>query len=267
MIYYALSDLLLAGITKIAIVTNLEFIDNYFSLLGYGDKFGCEFSYFSQSKPRGIAEALLICEKFLDGDRVCLHLGDNIFYGSKLSYFLQTAQRLADGAIVFSIPVKNPQDFGVAEVGENGKIVAMVEKPTNPKSNLAIPGIYFLDGDASKMAKELKPSARGELEITELLDKYLKEKNILVLQLGRGMMWMDAGNWETLLDTSSFVRAIEERTGTMIGCPEEVALRMGYITNAHLVQSLKSYPNGAYKSYLERLLQEVQSGVKDTETL
>lgn len=256
MIYYALSDLLLAGITEIAIITNPEFIDSYFKLLGYGDQFGAKLSYFSQAEPRGIAEALLICEKWLDGDRVCLHLGDNIFYGAKLSYFLQTAQRLADGAIVFSLPVKNPQDFGVAELDENGKIVAMVEKPKNPKSNLAIPGIYFMDSHASEMAHKLVPSARGELEITELLDKYLKESEILVLQLGRGMVWLDAGNWDALSDVSNFVRTIEDRTGTMIGCPEEVALRMKFITPEQLKTTLLKYPAGRYRNYLEELANE-----------
>lgn len=256
MIYYPLANLLLAGIREIAIITNSQFVDAYEDLLGIGEKFGAYIEYYTQDKPRGIAEALIICEKFLDGDRVCLCLGDNIFYGAKLSYFLQTAQRLDEGAIIFTIPVKNPQDFGVAELDENNQIVAIVEKPTNPQSNLAIPGIYFMDSNASKHAKNLVPSSRNELEITEVLEQYLIEKKLVVAELGRGMMWMDAGNWNSLLDTSNFIRAIEERTGMMIGCPEEVAYRMHYLTKEKLEQNLQSYPSGAYRTYLEELLKE-----------
>ena len=259
MIYYALSNLISAGIKEILVISTPEHLHFYSEVLKDIEWFGVKIFYMSQEKPRGIAQAFILAEKWLDGDSVCLHLGDNIFYGFKFDYFLKTAARLSDGALIYTVPVANPADFGVVVLGEDGSIQDIVEKPSVPISNQAIPGIYFFDNTVCEKAKSLTPSARNELEITDLLKLYLKENQLLVASLEKHMAWFDCGTHQSLLQASSFVEAIETRTGQMIGCPEEACIEAGLVSLDTVSSNIHIMPSGSYKNYLMAVLKRKMS--------
>lgn len=256
MIYYPLSILMLAGIREILIISSPDHINAFKTLLGDGSKWGLDFQYAEQQNPSGLAEAFIIGEKFIGGSSVAMTLGDNIFYGRGLVEMLQDAAKLTHGAIVFAYPVRNPQEFGIIEVDENDRPVSLDEKPKIPRSNLAVPGIYFYDQRVSQLAKTLKPSQRSELEITDLNKLYLDEGSLIVKVLGRGVAWLDAGTHEALLQASVFVQTVEERQGLMISCPEEIAYRMGFIDKAQLFKLGEGINNNQYGNYLKNLALE-----------
>ena len=256
MIYYPLSILMLAGIREILIITSPDHISAFHTLLGDGKKWGLEFRYAEQQEPRGLAEAFIIGENFIGDSPVAMTLGDNIFYGRGLIEILQNAANLTKGALVFAYPVRNPGDFGIIEVDKNDKAISIEEKPTTPRSNLAVPGIYFYDHRVSKFAKSLNPSSRGELEITDLNRIYLEEETLNVKVLGRGIAWLDAGTHEALLQASVFVQTVEERQGLMISCPEEIAYRMNFIDKDQLLRLGEEINNNQYGDYLKNLALE-----------
>lgn len=255
MIYYPLSILMFAGIREILIISNPENIDSFKRLLGEGHQWGLKFEYAEQEHPRGLAEAFIIGSSFIGDDSCALILGDNIFYGSGLVEKLQEAARLQHGAVVFAYPVRDPERFGVVVLDKNEKPVAIEEKPKNPKSNLAVPGIYFYDQQVTRIAKNLKPSKRGELEITDINRIYLQKSQLKVKILGRGIAWLDAGTPESLLQAANFVQAVEDRQGLMISCPEEIAYRMGFINAAELTKLAHDNSKTEYGKYLLRLLE------------
>jgi glucose-1-phosphate thymidylyltransferase len=230
MIYYPLSVLMLAGIRDILIISTPRDLPVFKELLGSGKDFGVNFSYEVQENPNGLAEAFIIGEKFIGNDSCALVLGDNIFYGHGLTGMVREASTLDKGAVIFGYPVKNPKSFGVVEFDENGKAVSLEEKPENPKSNYAIPGLYFYDNTVVEKAKKVKPSARGEIEITTLNEMYLEEGTLKVINLGRGMAWLDTGTHEGLLDASNFVSTVQKRQGVMVACPEEIAYNNKWIS-------------------------------------
>jgi glucose-1-phosphate thymidylyltransferase len=251
-VYYPLSTLMLAGIKEILIITTEVDRESFVNLLGSGENFGISIEYATQDKPRGIAEAFIIGEDFIGNDDVALVLGDNFFYGAGLSaMFLEVMQ--FQGATIFVTEVSNPSDYGVVELNRKGSPIKIVEKPSAPRSNFAITGLYFLDSTAAERARAVKPSARGELEITEVLTSYLSDNALNVSYLSRGMAWLDTGTPKSLHDASSFVRVIEERTGTKIGCPEEIAWRNGWLTNEGLQNQADCYKNNEYGRYLSEL--------------
>ena len=252
-VYYPLSTLMLAGIREILIITTQGDRDSFVNLLGNGDNFGLSIQYATQDKPRGIAEALIIGKDFIDDDEVALILGDNFFYGAGLSAMFAEA-KAPQGATIFVTEVSNPKDYGVIEIDAMGLPIKIVEKPTEPRSNFAITGLYFLDSSVPKRAQGVKPSARGELEITEVLTSYLNEKCLNIAYLSRGMAWLDTGTPKSLHDASSFVRVIEERTGTKIGCPEEIAWRNAWLSDEKLQSIAGDYRNNEYGRYLNELL-------------
>jgi len=252
LIYYPLSVLMLAGIKDILIISTPKDIGNFEALFGNGKDLGLRISYRVQPEPKGIAQAFLLGEDFIGKDRVALVLGDNIFYGDKLSEALQEAAK-EDGAAVFAYKVGDPERYGVVSFDKGGKPLAIVEKPKVPPSNWAVTGLYFFDHDVVDIARKLKPSPRGELEISDLNQVYLKRKKLSVKFLGRGVAWLDTGTSDSLLDASLFIRIIEERQGLKIGCIEEVAFRMGFI-NAKQVLRLASVMKTPYGNYLKRLL-------------
>ncbi len=260
MIYYPLSTLMLAGIRDVLIISNPENLPSFERLLGDGTHLGMRFKFAAQSEPRGLADALLIGEKFTAGEPVALILGDNIFYGSGLVEKLQEAARIKSGAVVFAYPVRDPERFGVITLDEKDKPVAIDEKPTHPVSNFAIPGIYFYDPEASQIAASLKPSSRGELEITDLNRVYLDRGMLQVMVLGRGIAWLDAGTPEALLQAANFVQAVEDRQGLMISCPEEIAFRMGFIDLNQLRKLAEQYAKNEYGIYLEKIIREEKLG-------
>jgi len=253
LIYYPLTTLMLAGIKEILVITTPEDSSIFQELLGNGDSFGVEISYLTQDKPRGIAEAFLIGSDFIGADSVALILGDNLFYGSGLKDLFSDA-RFSKGANIFVTSVSNPGDYGVINFDDKGLPLTIEEKPKTPKSNFAITGLYFFDSEVTKIAREVKPSSRGELEITDILEKYLAKSALRVSFLSRGMAWLDTGTPNSLHDASSFVRIIEERTGTKIGCPEEVSWRNGWITDEKLLTEAKNYGKNEYGEYLRRLV-------------
>lgn len=255
MIYYPLSTLMFAGIREILIISNPENIESFKRLLGNGHQWGLKFEYAEQVNPRGLAEAFIIGSDFIGNDTCALILGDNIFYGSGLIDKLQGAATLQHGAVVFAYPVRDPERFGVVVLDKNEKPVEIEEKPKNPKSNLAVPGIYFYDHQVTQIAKELKPSKRGELEITDVNRIYLEKSQLKVKVLGRGIAWLDAGTPEALLQAANFVQAVEDRQGLMISCPEEIAYRMGFINAQDLTQLANDNPRTEYGKYLLRLLE------------
>jgi glucose-1-phosphate thymidylyltransferase len=256
MIYYPLSTLMLAGIREILIICTPDSLGNFQALLGDGSQWGLKFEYASQAEPRGLADAFLVGERFIDHQSVSLVLGDNIFYGSGMVDLLQSATRLNHGALVFAYPVRDPERFGVVEFDESGKALTLEEKPQHPRSKYAVPGIYFYDNQVVELTHHLQPSLRGELEITDLNRAYLEKGELQVTVLGRGIAWLDAGTHESLLQASSYVQAVEERQGLMISCPEEIAYRMGYI-NAEELRKLAEKINGnRYGEYLIKLLDE-----------
>ena len=254
MIYYPLSVLMLSGIREILIIVNENDLIFYKKLLGDGSDFGLSISFELQKKAEGIAQSFIIGKKFIGSDNVCLILGDNIFFGYKFSSLLNNAVKLDKGAIVFSNFVKNPKDFAIAQFDNDGKIISLEEKPKNPKSNNAITGLYFYDNDVVDIAQKLKPSARGELEITDINKVYLKNGSLKAFDLGRGFAWLDTGTHESLLDASDFVRTIEERQGLKIACLEEIAFNFKWIDEKILIKRIEKLNNSPYSVYLKLLL-------------
>jgi glucose-1-phosphate thymidylyltransferase len=252
MIYYPLSMLMLAGIQEILIISTPEDLPAFERLLGDGSRWGLKFEYAEQAEPRGLADAFIVGEKFIDGNSVCLILGDNIFFGHDIPQELRKAAELGEGATIFAYPVRDPERYGIVEFDEQGKAISLEEKPDKPRSSFAIPGLYFYDQRVVNFAKSLEPSPRGEIEITDLNRIYLEMNELHVRQLGRGTAWLDAGKHEALLQAANFVQAVEDRQGVMISCPEEIAYRMGYISLEDLGALADSYPN-SYGRYLRRL--------------
>jgi len=254
MIYYPLSMLMLADIREILVISSPEDLPSFKRLLGDGNQWGLHFAYAEQPSPRGLADAFIVGEEFIKNEPVCLILGDNIFFGTGLSEKLRQASLRDHGATIFAYPVSDPQRYGVVEFDENGKAISLEEKPTLPKSHFAIPGLYFYDSQVAQLAKSLKPSARGEIEITDLNRIYLDKGELNVLQMGRGTAWLDAGTHQSLLQAATFIQAVEDRQGIMIACPEEIALNKGFITEAQLEESAKQYAGNSYGQYLFGLL-------------
>jgi glucose-1-phosphate thymidylyltransferase len=253
MIYYPLSVLMLAGIRKLLLISTPEDLPAYQRLLGGGERWGLRVEYAAQAEPRGLADAFLVGRDFLAGDRCALVLGDNIFYGSGLQATLERAARLDRGAVVFAYPVSDPSRYGIVELGPERRVLSLEEKPAAPRSNLAVPGMYFYDERVSELAARVKPSARGELEITDLNRMYLERGELRVEVFSRGTAWLDAGTHASLLEASSFVHAIQHRTGLMIACPEEIAWRMGFIDDGALAALAGELPD-EYGEYLRALL-------------
>jgi glucose-1-phosphate thymidylyltransferase len=253
MIYYPLSALLLAGIRDILVISTPEDVGQYRRLLGTGADWGIRLSYAEQATPRGVADAILIGEQFIAGEPCALVLGDNIFYGTNLGHTLQSAAALTTGARIFAYPVRDPSRYGIVEL-DRGRVVSLEEKPERPRSSLAVPGMYFYDRRACELAHTLKPSARGELEITDLNRLYLDRGELSVEVFGRGTAWLDAGTHGSLLAAANFVHAVQDRQGLMICCPEEIAWRMGYIDDRQL-EALAAGLADEYGHYLRHLLQ------------
>jgi glucose-1-phosphate thymidylyltransferase len=256
MIYYPLSTLMLAGIRDILLITTPEDVSKFQTLLGDGGQFGIHLQYQVQPKPEGIAQAFLLGEKFLGANPCALVLGDNIFYGHDLAKDLRDAATKTQGARVFAYPVHDPERYGVVEFDGAGRALSIEEKPSRPKSRYAVTGLYFYDDQVVKIAKSLKPSARGELEITDVNKTYLERGQLEVVVMGRGMAWLDTGTHESLMDASLYIQAIEKRQGLMVACPEEIALRSGYITPEQVERIGKSMTNNTYGAYLLQLLRE-----------
>ncbi|MEJ8553402.1 glucose-1-phosphate thymidylyltransferase RfbA [Tepidibacter sp. Z1-5] len=251
MIYYPISVLMLAGIKEILIISTPRDLPMYKELLGDGSDLGISFEYKVQEKPNGLAEAFIIGEDFIGDESVALVLGDNIFYGQSFSEILKRASSLKDGAIIFGYYVKNPTAFGVVDFDDKGNVLSIEEKPDKPKSNYAVPGLYFYDNDVIEIAKTVKPSDRGEVEITSVNNEYLKRKNLKVELFGRGMAWLDTGTHSGLLEASNFVEAVQKRQGLYIACLEEIAYRMGYIDENKLLELCKPLLKTDYGKYLE----------------
>lgn len=257
MIYHPISVLMLAGIKDILIISTPVDLPNFKRLLGDGSQFGIKFSYKEQPSPDGLAQAFILGEEFIDGDDVALVLGDNIFYGGGFSGKLKSVVnniKEFNGATVFGYSVKDPQRFGVVEFDEAGKVLSLEEKPQNPKSHYAVTGLYFYDKKVVDYAKNLKPSARGELEITDLNNIYLKNGNLNVELLGRGFAWLDTGTHHSLLQAGQFVKTVEDNQGIKIACLEEVAYRMGFVTKEELIQNIEKYKNNEYFTYVREVL-------------
>ena len=255
MVYYHLSVLMLAGIRDILIISTPKDIPRLKDLLGDGRDLGIDLSYEVQHQQRGIAESFIIGEKFIGKDNVCLILGDNIFYGHNLVEFLKESSSLKEGAVVFGYYIKNPQRYGVIEFDEKFNVVSIEEKPKTPKSNYVVCGLYFYDNNVVGIAKNLRPSKRGELEITDVNNEYLKRGKLKVRLMGRGYAWLDTGTYDSLIDASIFIKTIEERQGLKIGCIEEIAYRMGYI-GAKQLQKLADSIDTDYGAYLKRIKEE-----------
>ena len=255
LIYYPLSVLMLANIRDILLISTQKDITNFQNLLGDGENFGLSISYATQDRPEGIAQAFLIGEEFIQNNHSALILGDNIFYGSGLEEVLSAASGKVEEATIFGYPVENPQRFGVASVN-NGKVTSIVEKPKFTESNIAVTGLYFFDNNACSKAKELAPSKRGELEITDLNLSYLKDSRLNIHLFGRGFAWFDTGTPEALVDASVFIRTIEQRQGLKICCPEEIAWKKGWIDDDKLQSLANNFQNNSYGQYLEKLLKE-----------
>jgi len=256
MIYYPLSLLMMSGIREILVISNPEHIPAYKNLLGDGSQWGLQFTYKEQAKPRGLADAFIVGREFVSGQPVVMTLGDNIFYGRGLINLLQSAAETKHGATVFAYPVRDPSNFGVVEIDDKFNAINIQEKPSHPRSNLAIPGVYFYDHRVCDFAAQLKPSSRGEIEITDLNRIYLKEGSLKVIVLGRGIAWLDAGTHESLLQAAHFVQVVEERQGLMISCPEEIAFRQGYINADQLRELARKNIGNKYGEYLLRLLED-----------
>ncbi len=253
MIYYPLSVLMLAGIREILIISTPHDLPGFRKLLGDGSQLGCTFEYAEQLEPNGLAQAFVIGEKFIGKEKVALILGDNIFYASGLSQLLQSSTEV-EGGKVFAYHVNDPERYGVVEFDENGKVISIEEKPSQPKSNYAVPGLYFYDNSVVEIAKNLKPSARGEYEITDVNQEYLKRGQLTVSVFNRGTTWLDTGTFASLMQAGQFVQVMEERQGQKISCIEEIAYRMGYINQEQLVNLAKPLVKSGYGSYLLGLL-------------
>lgn len=250
MIYYPLSTIMLAGIREILIISNPEYIGLYKKLLNDGSHLGLKIEYQIQEKPKGIAEAFIVGEEFIENDNVCLILGDNIFHGQGFSQMLKRAASLKEGAVIFGYYVKDPKRYGVVEFDENNNVVSIEEKPEKPKSHYAVPGLYFYDNNVVEIAKNLKPSARGELEITDVNKEYLKKGQLKVELFGRGFAWLDTGTYDSLLEASNYVETIQKRQGFYISCIEEIAYRNGWISKEQLITLAKEMEKVEYGKYL-----------------
>jgi len=256
MVYYPLCTLMLAGISDILVISTPEDVPKFQALLGDGSQYGIRLQYRVQPKPEGIAQAFLVGEEFLAGSPCALVLGDNIFYGHDLVRDLREAAQTVGGARIFAYPVHDPERYGVVEFDAEGRALSIEEKPKQPKSRYAVTGLYFYDSDVVKIAKSLTPSARGELEITDVNRAYLKNGNLRVVVMGRGMAWLDTGTHESLMDAALYIQAIEKRQGLMVACPEEIAYRSGYISRTQVEQIASAMKNSSYGAYLLQLLTE-----------
>lgn len=256
MIYYPLSVLMQADIKEVLIISTPRDIVIFKELLGSGEKWGMRFSYAIQEKPRGLAEAFLIGEDFIGRDNVAMILGDNMFYGERLEKLLKKANQREEEATIFGYYVKDPRAYGVVEINEEGHAISIEEKPEKPKSNYAVPGLYFYTNDVVKMAKQVKPSARGELEITAINEMYMRQGKLTVEKLGRAMTWFDTGTHDALLETASFVQTIQKRQGLLICCPEEIAYHKGWIDKKQLLNLAQPFMKTEYGLYLKDLAEE-----------
>jgi glucose-1-phosphate thymidylyltransferase len=256
MVYYPLSMLMLAGIRDILVISTPEALPSFKQLLKDGSQWGLKFEYAEQSEPRGLADAFLVGREFIGDSPVCLILGDNILYGEGLISLLKECAKLQEGAIIFGYKVNDPQRYGVVEFDSEGRVLSLEEKPAKPKSSYAVPGIYFYDNRVVKIAETLQPSARGEIEITDLNRVYLEMGCLKAKVFGRGVAWLDAGTHESLLHAASFIQTIQERQGLMISCPEEIAYQMGYITREQLYELGKELAGNAYGEYVLALARQ-----------
>ena len=256
MIYYPLSALMLAGIREVLIISTPRDLPCFKELFGDGSQLGMRFEYAIQEVPRGLADAFIVGESFIGSDNVALVLGDNIFYGQSFSKVLKAAAEREKGATIFGYYVKDPREYGVVEFDENGKALSIEEKPANPKSNYAVPGLYFYDNDVIQIAKSVKPSARGEKEITSINEEYLKRGKLKVELLGRGMAWLDTGTHEGLLEASNFIETVQKRQGLYIACLEEIAYLKGYITTEKLLKTAEELKKTDYGQYLFNLARD-----------
>ena len=256
MVYYPLCTLMLAGIRNILIISTPEDVPKFHVLLGDGSQFGIRLQYLVQQRPEGIAQAFILGDKFLGGSPCALVLGDNIFYGHDFAKDLRESATKTEGARVFAYPVHDPERYGVVEFDQTGCALSIEEKPQQPKSRYAVTGLYFYDHQVAEIAKSLKPSARGELEITHVNQAYLRKGQLEVVVMGRGMAWLDTGTHESLMDAALYIQAIEKRQGLMVACPEEIAYRSGYITAAEVEKIGSSMRNSSYGAYLLQLLRE-----------
>jgi len=254
MIYYPLSVLMLSGIREILLISNPEYIELYKRLLNNGSHLGIDIEYKTQERPRGLADAFIVGEEFIGSDTVCLILGDNVFYGQGFGSTLSKVSQIQEGAVIFGYYVNNPDEFGVVEFDEDGNVLSLEEKPKKPKSNYAVPGLYFYDNTVIEKAKNLKPSERGELEITDLNREYLKEGKLKVQLLGRGLAWLDTGTYDGLANATDFVRTIQKRTGLYIACLEEIAYKNKWITKDQLIKMGKEYEKTEYGQYILSLV-------------
>jgi len=254
MIYYPLATLMLAGIREVLVISTPEDVPRFEALLGDGSAWGIELSYAVQSEPRGIAEAFLVGEEFIAGGRVTLILGDNVFYGR-----MRLDELIADfdgGALIFGYPVSDPERYGVVELGPAGEVLSLVEKPKQPRTNLAVPGLYIYDEQVVELTRALAPSGRGELEITDLNRAYLEQGELRAQRLGRGIAWLDTGTHQSLLEAANFIATIESRQGLKIACLEEIAWRRGFLSRDQLAANVRDMPSSPYRQYLEGLLEE-----------
>ena len=258
MIYYPLSILMLAGIRETLVISTCEDLPAFHRLLGDGSQWGLRLSYTEQAKPRGLPEAFILGREFVQREPVCLILGDNVFFGQGFGDAVRSAATLEEGGLIFAYPVREPQRYGVVEIDGQGRIASIEEKPQNPRSSYAIPGLYFFDGRVADYAATLRPSARGELEITDIQRIYLERGELRVDTLGRGVAWLDAGTPESLLQAANFIQAVEERQGLMVCCPEEIAFRMGYVDKDMFQRQLESMPDTQYRANLMSLLREAK---------
>ena len=259
MIYYPLSVVMMLGVRDVAIVVNPSDVENFTRLFGHGERLGMRIEYVVQEKPNGLAEGLILTESFIGNDTVCYMLGDNVFFGHDLPKILNEAKAQVEkhgGAYVFGYPVKDPERFGVVEFNERGEVLSIEEKPKKPKSNWAVVGLYFYDNSVVEKAKNVKPSERGELEITSVNEAYLKEGKLKVALLGRGFAWFDAGTYDSFIETSEFVATLEKRTGLMIGCLEEIAYKNGWISKEQLKDIAKELRNTDYGEYLQEVIND-----------
>ena len=254
MIYYPLSVLMLAGIREVLVISTPQDLPLFRKLLGDGSRLGMRFEYEEQPKPEGLAQALIIAKDFLNGDPSALILGDNLFYGHNFTVKIQEANERQDGATIFGYQVSNPEEYGVVEISESGKAITLEEKPNDPKSPYAVPGIYFYDKDAPELATNLKPSSRGELEITDLNKEYMNRGNLFVEILGRGTAWLDTGTHESLMDAARYVEVIEKRQGLQIGCIEEIAFRNKWINQKDIKKIISDLGKSDYRKYIDNII-------------